>query len=57
MMVEVEGFYLWRVVHAINSNKCERIREFHPDLFDYPAKGEPLIQKIRIISADEKLMK
>jgi hypothetical protein len=54
MIVEVTGWNLWPVVHAINFGNCELIFEFHPKLYDPPAKGEPLIDKIVITAADEK---
>ena len=57
MIVEVTGRNLEPVVHAIGMGKCERIREYHAKLHDRPAEGEPLIEKISITAADEKLMK
>lgn len=41
-------------MHAIGFGTCGRPREFHPKLYDAPAKGEPLIEKIHIVTADEK---
>jgi len=57
MIVEVTGRNLGPIVHAVNFGNCERIREYHPKLYDPPAQGEPLIEKIHITTADEKLMK
>ncbi len=56
MIVEVTGWNLESVVHAINFGNCERITEYHAKLYDPPAQGEPLIEKIQITTADEKLM-
>jgi hypothetical protein len=53
MIVEVTGRNLGPVVHAINFGNCERIREYHPRLYDPPAQGEPFIEKIHITAADE----
>lgn len=57
MIVEVTGCDLGPVVHAINYGTCECIREYSPKLLDVPVPGKPLIQKIQITSADEKLTK
>ena len=54
MIVGVTGWNLWPVVHAISFGHCERILEFHPKLYDPPAKGEPIIEKIVITAMDEK---
>jgi hypothetical protein len=54
MIVEVTGSNLWPVVDAISHGNCERIREYHPKLYDHPALGEPLIEKVQITAADEK---
>jgi hypothetical protein len=54
MIVEVTGWNLWPVVHAISFGNCERIREFHMKLYDVPEAGEPLIESIEITAADEK---
>jgi len=54
MIVEVTGSNLWPVVDAISHGNCERIREYHPKLYDQPAQGEPLIEKVQITAADEK---
>ena len=48
MVVEVTGEGLWPVVHAIHFGMCERITEFHKDLHDTPAPGEPIVRKISI---------
>ena len=55
MVVEVTGSNLGPIVHAISFGNCERIREYHPKLHASPAEGEPLIEKIQITAADEKL--
>jgi hypothetical protein len=55
MIVEVTGRNLEPVVQAIGMGKCQRISEYHPKLYDSPAEGEPLIEKIQITAADEKL--
>jgi len=54
MVVEVTGWNLEPIVHAISYGNCERIREFNAKLYDAPAKGEPLIEKIHIVAVDEK---
>ena len=54
MIVEVTGSNLGPVVNAISLGNCERIHEYHPKLYDQPAQGEPLIEKIQITAADEK---
>jgi hypothetical protein len=54
MIVEVTGWNLWPIVHAISFGNCERIREFHPKLYDVPESGEPIIEKIQITAVDEK---
>jgi hypothetical protein len=54
MILEVTGSNLGPVVHAISSGNCERIREYHPKIYDQPARGEPLIEKIQITAVDEK---
>ena len=55
MIVEVTGRNLGPIVHAISSSKCERIREYHAKLYDPPGSGEPVIEKIVVTTADEKL--
>jgi hypothetical protein len=54
MIVEVTGWNLWPIVHAVSFGNCECIREFHPKLYDVPENGEPLIEKIQITAVDEK---
>jgi hypothetical protein len=54
MIVEVTGSNLGPVVDAISLGDCERIREYHPKLYDPPAQGQPLIEKVQITAADEK---
>lgn len=54
MLVEVTGWNLWPIVHAISFGNCACIREFHMKLYEVPATGEPLIEKITITAADEK---
>ena len=54
MIVEVTGSNLEPVVKAITFGNCERIREYHSKLYDLPAQGEPLIERIQITAADEK---
>jgi hypothetical protein len=54
MIVEVTGSNLGPVVHSISLGNCERIREYHPKVYDPPVQGEPLIEKIQITGADEK---
>ena len=48
MTVTVRGKYLWPVVHAISSGRCEAIHEYHAKVYDPPAKGEPVIESIAI---------
>ena len=52
MTVEIIGEHLAPVVHAIDSEDCKRIYEFHPRLYDPPARGEPIIHKVRILSEE-----
>jgi hypothetical protein len=54
MIVEITGSNLEPVVHAISLGNCDRIREYHPKVYDPPAQGDPLIEKIQITVADEK---
>jgi hypothetical protein len=54
MTVKLAGQHLAPVVHAIFLGECGRIREYHPKLYDPPAHGEPVIEKIQIVTADEK---
>jgi hypothetical protein len=55
MIVEVTGRNLGPIAHAIGYGSCERIREYHAKLYDPPVPGEPVIEKIAITTADEKL--
>jgi hypothetical protein len=55
MIVEVTGWNLAPIVHAIRYGNCEGITEFDARQHDYPAKDQPLIEKIDITTADEKL--
>ena len=49
MTVEVIGKNLWPVWHAVSSNRCAAIYEYHAKLYPaLPAKGEPLIESIKI---------
>jgi hypothetical protein len=57
MVVEVRGWNLEPVVHAISYGDCDRICEFDSRQYDKPAQGEPLIEFIEITVADEKRMK
>jgi hypothetical protein len=54
LTVEVYGANLGPVMHAIAMGKCERIREFHRDLYDYPAKDQPFIESIRITATTDE---
>lgn len=54
MIVEVTGRNLGPIVHALNFGTCERMREYHPKLYDPPVRGEPFIEKIQITAADDK---
>ena len=54
MVVEVTGANLGGIVHAIGFGTCERIRQYHPKLYDRPASpDEPFIESIEITAADE----
>lgn len=55
MIVEVTGWNLAPIVHAVNFGNCERITEFDARQHDHPAKDQPLVEKIVITAADEKL--
>jgi hypothetical protein len=55
MTVEVTGQHLGEIVHAVSFGNCERIHEWHRKFYDPPAPGEPVIEKIVITTADEKL--
>ena len=55
MVVTVNGRNLEKVVHAINFGDCDAITEFDPKRHEKPAKGEPLIESIDIVTADEKI--
>jgi hypothetical protein len=57
MVVDVTGWNLEPVVHAINFGNCDNIREFDPRQHDHPGKGEPLIETINITAADEERKK
>src|ERR1035438_226216 len=54
LTVEVYGANLGPVMHAIGIGKCQRIREFHRDLYDYPSKDQPFIESIRITATTEE---
>jgi hypothetical protein len=49
MAVKVRGENLKHVVDALRFRRCSVIREYHPDSFDPPVPGEPVIRKIEII--------
>jgi hypothetical protein len=51
MVVEITGENLGPIAHAIHFGTCERITEFHKDLYDSPAPGEPLVKSISIQTA------
>jgi hypothetical protein len=48
------GHRLGPIVHAINYSYCDRIREFHPKLYDRPPKDAPIIEAIRITAASDQ---
>jgi hypothetical protein len=52
MTVEITGEHLAPIVHAIDSEDCKRIHEFHPRLYDPPERGATIIEKIRILSEE-----
>ena len=52
MTVEVTGEHLAPIVHAIDSEDCKRIHEFHPGLYDPPERGATIIERIRILSEE-----
>ena len=54
MVVRVSGQYLGPIVHAINAELCEFIHEYHVKLYDAPAKGTPVIEKIEIITGERE---
>jgi hypothetical protein len=51
MTVEVTGQHLGPIVHAISFGNCERIHEYHPKLYDPPAKDTPIIEAVKIVAA------
>jgi hypothetical protein len=53
MTVKLTGQHLGPVVHAIFMGECGRIREYHPKLYDAPARGTPVIEKIEILTVAE----
>jgi hypothetical protein len=55
MIVEIEGADLEAVAHSISDRKCERITEFDKKRYDAPASGDPIIKRIEVTAADEKL--
>ena len=54
MTVEIKGNHLKEVRQAVQSGKCEFIREYDETVFLPPPRGEPVIESIRFI-AGEKL--
>ena len=54
MTVEVTGERLAPIVHAIASEDCKCIHEFHPRLYDPPERGAPIIEKILILSEEDE---
>ncbi len=53
MTVEVTGKHLApRACHR--PEDCKRIYEFHPKLYDPPARGVTIIESIRILSEEEE---
>ncbi len=52
MTVEITGVHRAPIVHAIDSEDRKRIHEFHSRLYDPPARGEPIIERIRILSEE-----
>jgi hypothetical protein len=56
LIVNVAGWNLWPVVHAISFGNCGIIREYHPKRYDAPtSRDAPLIEAIHFITADEKI--
>jgi hypothetical protein len=55
MTVEVTGEHLAPIVHAIDSEDCKRIYEFHSKLYDPPERGAPIIEGIRILSEEGEI--
>jgi len=54
MVVQVSGQHLAPIVHAINAEVCASIHEYHAKLYDPPAKGTPVIEKIKIITGERE---
>lgn len=54
MIVKATGRNLGPVMDAIGAGTCGRIREYHAKLYDPPRPGEPVIEEITIIAADEQ---
>jgi hypothetical protein len=55
LRVEVRGQHLREVIQAIKLRKCEYIQDFHPEEFELPAEGQPLIESIRIVWLDANM--
>ena len=55
LRVEVRGKNLKEVITAIKLKKCEYIQDFHPEEFEPPAEGEPLIESINIVWLDSTM--
>ena len=48
MRVEVRGKNLREVIKAIKIRKCEYIQDFHPEEYEPPREGEPVIESIEV---------
>jgi hypothetical protein len=46
--VEVTGDRLWPIVYAIWHGRCESIHAYHPELYEPPPSGLPMIDAITI---------
>jgi hypothetical protein len=58
MVVMVRGKNLQTVVLALENGTADFIQEYHPDLWEKPADGEPIIESIEVVvqgvGADDK---
>ena len=49
MLVIVRGKNLQGVISALENDTADFIQEYHPDLWDKPADGEPIIESIEVV--------
>jgi hypothetical protein len=49
MLVIVRGKNLQGMISALENDTADFIQEYHPDLWDKPADGEPIIESIEVV--------